>query len=243
MTKKKELSIEKELEAARKLVLFADSQTRVSVVVNGKPVNHYKEMAFVCWLDYLILFTKAKKKFPYMVADEFHKIRLNKEKKFEMMQTLFKHFIETDTIDDEIRQCLYTIIAGTNSLGGRDWLLSNRASFERYLAENAADFDITSYKAAQDLAVLFFYYLFIYFKVNAHNTKKADIVSFLTGFDNESTRQQFSNVFKKANINFDGFADDMKIVRALFQKLNLTQVFTLIDNDLDRQEKKTEKKL
>lgn len=77
MTKKKELSFEKELEAARELVLFVDSQTKISGVVNGKPINHFKDMAFVCWLDHLILFTKVKKKFPYVVADEFHAVHLN----------------------------------------------------------------------------------------------------------------------------------------------------------------------
>lgn len=243
MSKRKELSLEKELEAARKLVLSADSQTRVSIVINEKPVNHYKDMAFVCWLDYLILFTKAKKKFPSMVADEFHKVRLNKERKFEMMQALFKHFLETNEIDGEIRQCLYTLIDGTNSLGGRSLFLSNKAAYERYLDNHAVKIDIKNNKASQDVTVLFFYYLFEFIKAKDNKTKKAEIISFLTPFDAESTRQKFYNLHEKTGKVFEDIAKDMLTARKLFEMLDLTETLTMIDNDFEDIKKEMEEKL
>lgn len=236
-------SLEKELEAARKLVLFADSKTKISVVVDGKPDNHYKDMAFVCWLDYLVLFTKVKKKFPYVIADEFHKIPLRREEKFEMMQALFKHFLEIDGIDDEIRQCLYAIINGTNSLGGRDMNLSTIASYQRQIENLALKLDIKDKKASQDITVLFFYYLLQFVKAKDNKSTKAEIISFLTPFDAESTRQKFSKIYEKADKNFDAFAKDMREVSRLFQMLDLIEISEIIDDDLMQIEKEIEEKL
>ncbi len=83
-----------------------------------------------------------------------------------------------------------------------------------------------------DRAVLLFNYLLNYAKVNAHNTDKAEFISFLTGFSKNTVVQKLSRLYEKADLNFIAYEKDMEIVRNYFEKLNLSEITKAIDNDL-----------
>jgi hypothetical protein len=64
------------------------------------------------------------------------------------------------------------------------------------------------------------------------NTKKARFGSFLTGFSENTMRQQWSNIHSKKNENGVEWEADMKIVRGYFEEVGLSDVVGLIDEDL-----------
>ncbi len=84
-----------------------------------------------------------------------------------------------------------------------------------------------------DRAVLVFNYLLNYAKVNAHNTDKAEFISFLTGFSKNTIVQKLSRLHEKADLNFIAYEKDLKIVRNYFEKLSLSEITKAIDNDLE----------
>ena len=84
-----------------------------------------------------------------------------------------------------------------------------------------------------DRAVLIFNYLLNYAKVNAHNTDKAEFISFLTGFSKNTIVQKLSRLHEKADLNFVAYEKDMEIIRNHFEKLNLSEITKAIDNDLE----------
>lgn len=84
-----------------------------------------------------------------------------------------------------------------------------------------------------DRAVLLFNYLLNYAKVNAHNTEKAEFISFLTGFSKNTIVQKLSRLHEKADLNFVSYEKDMEIVRRYFEKLHLSEITKAIDNDLE----------
>ena len=57
-------------------------------------------------------------------------------------------------------------------------------------------------------AVLFFHYLCKLLQTNCDNKKKAKVINFFTGYSENTTGQKFSNLFEKANTNFQDFEDD-----------------------------------
>lgn len=83
-----------------------------------------------------------------------------------------------------------------------------------------------------DQTVLFFSYLFTFVKVNSHNKNKAEVISALTGFSENTIQQQLSSIYKKANDNPKAYQKDMKIVRSKFESIDLTSITSLIDKDL-----------
>ena len=90
---------------------------------------------------------------------------------------------------------------------------------------------------------MFFYYLFKYQKLSFDNKQKAKVIAFLTGYSANTVEQQFSQIHKKAVVNFAAYEKDMRIVRNHFETLDLVEVIKMIDNDLADQEKRTEKNL
>lgn len=80
--------------------------------------------------------------------------------------------------------------------------------------------------------LLAIHYLLWYAKANCHNTKKAKFASFLTGYSEESLRQQWSNIHRKADESGQIWEKAMETVRGYFEELGLPEVVKLIDNDL-----------
>jgi hypothetical protein len=81
--------------------------------------------------------------------------------------------------------------------------------------------------------LLALHYLLHYLRADNNNTRKAKFASFLTGFSENTFRQQWSNVHWLKDKDGVAWEKDMKIVRAFFQELGLSEVAKQIDNDLD----------
>lgn len=84
----------------------------------------------------------------------------------------------------------------------------------------------------QDRAILFLDYLFKYAKTSSFKTNKAEVISFLTGYDHEGTRQRLSTIYTDKMKNNSSFNKDLRIVRNLFDKLGLTAIVKQIDDEL-----------
>lgn len=84
-----------------------------------------------------------------------------------------------------------------------------------------------------DRATLFFSYLLTYSKAKGPNTKKAEVISFLTGFSKNTINNKLSTLHSKADDNFVQYENDMKIVRKYFEKLGLSEIVEIIDRDLN----------
>jgi hypothetical protein len=106
--------------------------------------------------------------------------------------------------------------------------INKKNEFSKDINHRQKDKDLTL-----DRAVLIFNYLLNYAKVNAHNTQKAEFISFLTGFSQNTIVQKLSRLHEKADLNFIGYKKDMKIVRNYFEKLSLYEITKAIDNDLE----------
>jgi len=101
---------------------------------------------------------------------------------------------------------------------------------------------ITDVKKHKDLtldrAVLLVDYIFKAAKVNCKNTQKAKVISFLTGYSENTIVQSFSRIEKeKLEIEdeseiSDKFYNDMKIVRDYVEKIGLAEAVKIIDKDL-----------
>ncbi len=83
-----------------------------------------------------------------------------------------------------------------------------------------------------DRATLFMNYLFTFAKVNCQNTRKAKVISFLTGYSTNTIGDKLSALHSKADDNFIAYEEDMKIVRKYFESLGLTEIVNMIDKDL-----------
>jgi hypothetical protein len=81
--------------------------------------------------------------------------------------------------------------------------------------------------------LLALYYLLHYLRADDNATSKAKFASFLTGFSENTFRQQWSTVHWKKDKDGVAWEDDMKIVRSFFRELGLSEVVKLIDNDLN----------
>jgi RecJ-like exonuclease len=84
-------------------------------------------------------------------------------------------------------------------------------------------------------ALLTVHYLLTSLGAIENNTKKAEFASFLTGFSENTLRQDLSNIHRKADDNGAVWESDMKTVRRHFEELGLSDVVELIDNDLNSQ--------
>jgi hypothetical protein len=82
-----------------------------------------------------------------------------------------------------------------------------------------------------DRATLFLNYLFTFSKANCHNTQKAKVISFLTGYSENTIGDQLSALHSKADDNFVAYERDMKI-RKHFENLGLSEIVKIIDGDL-----------
>lgn len=82
-----------------------------------------------------------------------------------------------------------------------------------------------------DRSVLAVNYLLTFAKANAHNTEKAKFISFLTGFSENTIRQKLSNPYDKDSSNPAALKKDLKLVRAYFEKLGLSQIASQIDQE------------
>lgn len=84
-----------------------------------------------------------------------------------------------------------------------------------------------------DRAALFFNYLFTSAKVNCANTKKAEIISFFTGYSTNTIKDKFSKLHSKVDDNYIEYEKDMNFVRRQFETLGMPEVVEKIGNDLD----------
>ncbi len=64
-------------------------------------------------------------------------------------------------------------------------------------------------------------------------TKKAEFISFLTGFDSETVRQRFSTIYRKDADKPQAFKKDMEIVCKYLEILGLDEIIRQIKKDLD----------
>lgn len=79
------------------------------------------------------------------------------------------------------------------------------------------------------------HYLLRALNANENNTKKAKFASFLTGFSENTLRQNWSNIHRKSDEKDIGWENDLRAVRAHCVDLGLTGVVNLIDADLGSQ--------
>ena len=84
-------------------------------------------------------------------------------------------------------------------------------------------------------SILAIHYLLKCVKVKDNNTKKADFASFLTGYSENTLRQNWSNIHRKGDEKNTSWENDMRIVREHFEALGLSEVVKLIDSDLTSQ--------
>ena len=70
-------------------------------------------------------------------------------------------------------------------------------------------------------------------QVDCSNIQKARFASFLTGFSDNTLRQQWSNIHWKKNENGVVWSEDMRTIREYFEGIGLTKVVADIDSDLD----------
>ncbi|MDQ3635751.1 MAG: hypothetical protein M3405_14760 [Acidobacteriota bacterium] len=82
-----------------------------------------------------------------------------------------------------------------------------------------------------DRAVLFMDYLFRFAETSSFNTSKAEAISFLTGFSEETLRQRLSTIYNEKNKKDNSFKKDIRVVRNLFDKLGLSEIVKKIDQD------------
>jgi hypothetical protein len=83
--------------------------------------------------------------------------------------------------------------------------------------------------------LLAIHYLLESLKAKDKKTKRAKFGEFLTGFSENTLRQSWSNIHRKADENGTAWEDDMKLVRRYFEELGLSDAVRLIDNDLSTQ--------
>lgn len=83
-----------------------------------------------------------------------------------------------------------------------------------------------------DRATLFLNYLFTFAKANCHNTKKAEVISFLTGYSKNTIGDKLSSLHSKADENYLNYKKDMEIVSKYFQNLGLSEIVEMINRDL-----------
>jgi hypothetical protein len=87
-------------------------------------------------------------------------------------------------------------------------------------------------------ATLTLNYLLTYTKAKCSNKKKAEFISFLTSYSENTVVQKLSTLHKKEGENFIAFEKDMNVVRNHFEKLGLAEIVKMIDNDLKISEEK-----
>lgn len=241
---KKQAITDKDLKNIKNYALKISSNSKVehkfNVLIDGVSQNYYEQFVFIAWYDYFVTLIKTKKHFPNIVVKEFDASNLSFEQKLEMLQVLFRYFIDNDIMDNKVRMCLLKIF--------RFYIptliqepIHFFASLEEEIENDFIDFEIS--EATLEQTALFFYYLFKYAKVNSHNTSTGKVISFFTKFSDETIRQQFSKLHNKALHSFTEFEKDMKVIRHLFQIMDLTEITKMIDNDVFSMEKKAEKKL
>jgi hypothetical protein len=80
--------------------------------------------------------------------------------------------------------------------------------------------------------ILALHYFLQHTGANCHNTQKARFGSFLTGFSQNTLRQQWSNIHSKRNENGVEWQADMKIIRGHFEDLGFTDIVRQIDDEL-----------
>ena len=84
-------------------------------------------------------------------------------------------------------------------------------------------------------ALLSIHYLLKSLGARENNTKKSAFASFLTGYSENTLRQDWSSIHVKADENGAAWENDMKIVRRHFEELGLSEVVDIINKDLDSQ--------
>jgi hypothetical protein len=83
-----------------------------------------------------------------------------------------------------------------------------------------------------DRATLFLNYLFTFARANCHNTKKAEVISFLTGFSKNTIGDKLSSLHSKADENYLNYKKDMEIISKYFESLGLSEIVEMINRDL-----------
>lgn len=159
---------------------------------------------------------REKLKFLYEIKTEFEQSRPSIESFSNIRSDIKLHFARNCDLEIEKIERL----AALEQEEGR---LQNSGSKER------RDSDKSGTRYQNLLAI---HYLLLYAKASCHNTKKAAFASFLTGYSENTFRQQWSNIHQKDERN-KTWESDMRTVRDHFAALGLTEVVALIDNDLN----------
>lgn len=83
-----------------------------------------------------------------------------------------------------------------------------------------------------DRATLFLNYLFTFARANCHNTKKAEVISFLTGYSKNTIGDKLSSLHSKADENYLSYKKDMEVISQYFESLGLPEIVEMINRDL-----------
>lgn len=100
-----------------------------------------------------------------------------------------------------------------------------------------------AFGGTQEQNILAMYILLESLQARGTITDTGKFISFLTGFSPEKCRQQLSKVFSKANDDFISFAQDAELVKEHFEKLKLTELVRMIDNEVAKAETDSEHNL
>lgn len=188
--------------------------------------------------DYLIEFTKAKKNYPHIVVDEYHNVTAKgsgytNKVRLIVIELLYKHFLETNQIDKQIRECIHFIIANTDEIGSRGFQTRQIANLQKHIIKNSPEIDLKNQRMTLDRAILFVNYLSEFLQVNPTNVNKAKVINFLTGFSQTKIEQKFSTINKKNLDSPNTYVEDIKTIRKAFELLGLDEIVKMIDNDFD----------
>jgi len=150
-------------------------------------------------------------------------------------QELLKHLKTLPTYKEKIAYLIKEKTHHEQNQSGLDWNIDNEKTFAekcdleiRKLTElrSLEQKEVVSkenLKKHKDLtldrAALFLNYLFTFAKVNSHNTKKAEVISFLTGYSKNTVGDKLSALHSKADENFLNYKKDMQIIRNYFESL------------------------
>lgn len=111
--------------------------------------------------------------------------------------------------------------------------LKDLKSLERKPTQNQVLKEVAKHKELTIDRVIFLFNRLVPSFTDCEATKKAEFISFLTGFDTETVRQRFSTIYKKDADKPQAFEKDMKIVCNYLKLLGLDDIVKQIRKDMD----------
>jgi hypothetical protein len=164
-------------------------------------------------------------------------------------QELLKHLKTLHSYKEKIAYLIKEKTRYEQNQSGLEWNIDNEKTFpekcdleikklmELRSLEQKEVVSKESLKKHKDLtldrAALFLNYLFKGAGANCHNTKKAEAISFLTGYSKNTVGDKLSSLHSKADENFLNYKKDMEIIRKYFESLGLSEIVEMINRDLN----------